>query len=84
MRLKYSLSCFCFRVLKTRGLRVIDTSVLRVNTNANLNAPAIMLGEKGSDMIREYWSQQYVVCVAFNYYFLYESEQQKCFYTQMP
>ncbi|CAG7816039.1 unnamed protein product, partial [Allacma fusca] len=39
-----------FRVLKTRNLRVIDASIMPTITNANLNIPSIMIGEKGSDV----------------------------------
>ncbi|CAL8137000.1 unnamed protein product [Orchesella dallaii] len=48
------------RVLKTRGLRVADTSVLRVITNANLNPPAILVGEKAAFMVRRHWALQFV------------------------
>lgn len=39
------------RVIGVDGLRVADTSVFPRITNGNLNAPAIMLGEKASDHI---------------------------------
>jgi choline dehydrogenase len=39
------------RVIGTRGLRVIDASVMPVVTNGNTNAPTIMIGEKGSDLV---------------------------------
>ena len=41
--------------LKVRGiagLRVIDSSVFPAEPNANLNAPTIMLAERGSDLVR--------------------------------
>jgi choline dehydrogenase len=42
--------------LQVRGvqrLRVIDASVMPTITSGNTNAPAIMIGEKGADLIRE-------------------------------
>ena len=39
------------RVHGIGGLRVVDSSIMPVITNGNLNAPTIMIGEKASDMI---------------------------------
>lgn len=43
------------RVYGIRGLRVIDGSIMPKLVSANTNAAIIMIGEKGSDMIKEYW-----------------------------
>ena len=40
------------RVIGLEALRVADTSTFPTITTGNLNAPAIMLGEKASDLIR--------------------------------
>lgn len=39
------------RVHGTTGLRVVDASIFPTVTSGNTNAPAIMVGEKGSDLI---------------------------------
>lgn len=40
------------RVRGTEGLRVIDSSAFPTITNGNLNAPTIMLAERGADLVR--------------------------------
>ena len=40
------------RVKGVRGLRVADASVMPTLVTANTNAPAMMIGEKAADLIR--------------------------------
>ncbi len=41
------------RVRGVKGLRVADGSIMPIMPSANTNAPAIMVGEKAADLIRE-------------------------------
>ncbi|MGI9383410.1 MAG: GMC family oxidoreductase, partial [Methyloligellaceae bacterium] len=41
------------RVRGTERLRVIDASVMPIVTSANTNAPSLMIGEKGADLVLE-------------------------------
>ncbi|KAG8222613.1 hypothetical protein J437_LFUL002606 [Ladona fulva] len=43
------------RVRGITGLRVIDASVMPNITSGNINAPVIMIGEKGADLVKETW-----------------------------
>jgi choline dehydrogenase len=43
------------RVHGIHSLRVIDSSIMPKIPRGNTNAPTIMIGEKGSDMIKKHW-----------------------------
>lgn len=44
------------KVRGVRSLRVIDASVMPEITSGNTNAPAIMIGEKGADLVLQDWA----------------------------
>ncbi|XP_050520622.1 glucose dehydrogenase [FAD, quinone] [Daktulosphaira vitifoliae] len=44
------------RVYGVKGLRVIDASMMPTIVSGNPNAPIIMIGEKGADLIKEDWN----------------------------
>jgi len=44
------------RVKGVIGLRVADCSIMPEIVSGNTNAPAIMIGEKASDIIKQFWS----------------------------
>lgn len=43
------------RVYGVTGLRVIDASIMPTIPSGNTNAPVIMVGEKGADLIKQDW-----------------------------
>lgn len=45
------------RVHGVYGLRIIDAAIMPVCVHGNTHAAAVMIGEKGSDMIKEDWYQ---------------------------
>lgn len=44
------------RVYGIKNLRVVDSSIIPKTIVAHTNAPAIMIGEKGADMIKRTWN----------------------------
>lgn len=45
------------RVYGVNGLRVVDASIMPTIISGNPNAPTIMIGEKGADLVKEDWLQ---------------------------
>uniref|UniRef100_T1J5G0 Glucose-methanol-choline oxidoreductase N-terminal domain-containing protein n=1 Tax=Strigamia maritima TaxID=126957 RepID=T1J5G0_STRMM len=43
------------RVYGVKNLRVIDASIMPLIVSGNTNAPSIMIGEKGADLVKRYW-----------------------------
>ncbi|XP_056642913.1 glucose dehydrogenase [FAD, quinone] isoform X2 [Diorhabda sublineata] len=49
------------RVYGVSGLRIIDASIMPTIPSGNTNAPTIMIGEKGADLIKEDWLNNNVI-----------------------
>ncbi|XP_078042194.1 glucose dehydrogenase [FAD, quinone]-like [Augochlora pura] len=47
------------RVYGIGGLRVIDASIMPTISSGNTNAPVIMIGEKGADLVKGDWLMNY-------------------------
>lgn len=43
------------RVKSIEDLRIIDASIIPKNVSVHINAPVIMIAEKGSDLTKEDW-----------------------------
>ncbi|XP_066258130.1 glucose dehydrogenase [FAD, quinone] [Euwallacea similis] len=43
------------RAYGVSGLRVVDASVMPTVPNGNINAPTMMVAEKGADLVKSYW-----------------------------
>jgi choline dehydrogenase len=59
--MKHGTYCIVFysivRVRGVAGLRIADGSIMPEITNANLNAPIIMIGEKLAEILLEAWKE---------------------------
>ncbi|KAL1502233.1 hypothetical protein ABEB36_007406 [Hypothenemus hampei] len=55
------------RVHGIKNLRVIDASIMPKIVRGNTNAPTMMIGEKGSDMIKGYWLDHHEAVGAFTH-----------------
>ncbi|XP_020290736.1 glucose dehydrogenase [FAD, quinone]-like [Pseudomyrmex gracilis] len=47
------------KVYGVAGLRVIDASIMPDITSGNINAPVIMLAEKGADLVKATWMRRF-------------------------
>lgn len=46
------------KVYGVSGLRIVDASIMPTIPSGNTNAPTIMVGEKGADLVKEDWLGQ--------------------------
>jgi len=46
------------KVLHTKGLRVIDASVMPSTTSGNTQAPTLAIADRGADFILEEWDKE--------------------------
>lgn len=46
------------KVFGITGLRVIDASIMPTSPSCNINAPTIMIGEKGADLVKLDWQSE--------------------------
>lgn len=44
------------KVIDIDGLRVIDSSIIPIITSADVNAATMMIGERGSDLVKDDWN----------------------------
>ena len=51
------------RIHGLEGIRVIDSSIMPNICGGNTTAPSIMIGEKGSDIIKEDWKWHHIDAV---------------------
>lgn len=46
------------KVYGIHNLRVIDASIMTKIVSGNINAPIIMMAEKGADIIKKFWQNK--------------------------
>lgn len=44
--------------MKVKGLRIADASIMPAISNANINTPTLMIGEKAAEMILSDYEQE--------------------------